>query len=64
MMLKCSTGDLLAKAAFMDHEDKGQSTLKQCATLKGFIRAGRLPEAQDAPGWSGKGENGVLVPVQ
>ena len=37
MMLECSTGELLAKAAFMHHIDKGHSTLKHYVALKGLM---------------------------
>ena len=36
MILEYSTGELLARAVFMHHDDKGHSTLKHYATLKGL----------------------------
>ena len=36
MMLECSTGELLARAAFMHHDDQGYDALMHHAVLKGF----------------------------
>ena len=36
MMLECSTGDLLARAAFMHHDDQGHSALMYYTVLKGL----------------------------
>ena len=36
MMLECSPCESLSRAAFMHHDDKGQSTLRHCAVLKGL----------------------------
>ena len=35
MMLECCTDQLYAKTAFLHHDDKGHSTSKDCAVLKG-----------------------------
>ena len=39
MMHECSTGKLLARAAFMHHDDKWHNALKQYAALKGLIES-------------------------
>ena len=36
MMLECSPGELLARAAFMHHDDQGQDALRHDAVLKGL----------------------------
>ena len=36
IMLQCSHGDLLTRAAFIHHGDKQHSTLKHYAALKGL----------------------------
>ena len=36
MMLECSTGELLARAAFMHHADQGHDALRYHAVLKGL----------------------------
>ena len=47
MMHECSAGELLARAAFMRHDDEGHSILKRYAVLKGLMQ---LPRAAEAPG--------------
>ena len=37
MMLECSTGELLARAAFMHHDDQGYEAFRHYAVLKGLI---------------------------
>ena len=44
MMCECSTGELLAGAAFMHHDDQGHDALKQYAALKWLTAA--TPEIQ------------------
>ena len=39
IMHECSTGELLARAACMHHDDKGHGTLKHYAALKGLTEA-------------------------
>ena len=36
MMLECSTGELLARAAFMHHDDQRYDALRHHAVLKGL----------------------------
>ena len=36
MMLECSTGELLARAALMHHDDQGYHALRYHAVLKGL----------------------------
>ena len=36
MMLKCSPGQLLARVAFMHHDDQGHDELRHDAVLKGL----------------------------
>ena len=38
-MLECSTGELLGKAAFMHHVDKGRDALNHYVALKGLTVA-------------------------
>ena len=38
MMRECSTGELLARAAFMHHDDQGYDALRHDAVLKGLKR--------------------------
>ena len=38
MMLECSTGGLLARAAFMHHDNQGHDVLRYHAVLKGLKR--------------------------
>ena len=37
MMLEYSTGELIARAAFMHHDDQRHDALRHYAILKGFI---------------------------
>ena len=39
MMLECSTGELLANAAFTHHDDQGHGVLMYNAVLKGLRAA-------------------------
>ena len=36
IMLECSTGGLRARAAFVHHPEKGHTTVKQYADIKGL----------------------------
>ena len=36
MMLECSTGELLARGAFLHHDDQGHNALMHYAALKGL----------------------------
>ena len=36
MMLECSTGELLTRAAFMHYDDQGHDALRHDAVLKGL----------------------------
>ena len=42
MMLECSTGELLARTAFMHHDDQGNDVLMHYAVLKGLRATMRL----------------------
>ena len=37
MIQECSAGELLTKAAFKHHDNKGNDALKHYAVLKGFL---------------------------
>ena len=37
IMLECSTGELLARAAFMHHDDQGHDALRYHSVLKGLL---------------------------
>ena len=44
MMLECSTGELLARAAFMHHDDQGHDALRHDAALKGLMARKHIRE--------------------
>ena len=46
MMAECSTGESLAKTAFMCYDDNGCTALKHYAAIKGLIQYRSVPEGK------------------
>ena len=51
MMLECSTGQLIASAAFMHHDDQGHDALMYDAVLRGLINSLSAAQCFNALFW-------------